>query len=326
MKKSAILIIALVFGLMASTAFAAAGANDRSNEKHGKETQETQETQKAEETHDKRETGDAEEEKEHKEDEEDKEDQAKVKVEKDKGKAKGGTVTDSVYGDDRESDSGHDDEDKKDKKGAKGLLNAHENVKGKPAGDRIAKLLKIKYNINVNAEISVTDVVYSLEKDGDLKAAADVQAEAVAEDPADIDGYKKLSKLKTKLGDKYIKTYVNGRTVSFDVPPVAEGGRTLVPFRAISESLKADVTYDPATKTITVKRDNVEVKLKLGSKIATVNGKEVTLDVPGKVKDNRVLVPLRFLSEALDTDVTWDAETSSAIIVNKTPEAEASVQ
>ncbi|EXX87320.1 copper amine oxidase N-terminal domain-containing protein, partial [Paenibacillus darwinianus] len=139
----------------------------------------------------------------------------------------------------------------------------------------------------------------------------------------DIDGYKKLSKLKVKLGETGIKTYVNGKAVGFDVLPVAVEGRTLVPFRAIAESLEADVAYDAATKTITVKRDGVEVKLTLGSKTAFINGKQVALDVPGNVKNNRTLVPLRFLSEALDTDVTWDAETSSAIIVNKTPEVPA---
>lgn len=230
---------------------------------------------------------------------------ASIKVE-----IKGTTVSGSVYGDDKTvGDSVYG--------GSKGLQNAYENVKNKPAGKRIAELLKTKYNIDVNADTSLGALVTSLEKDGKLKAAADVQAEVVSLDPSNVEEYKKLSKIKVKLGDKNVKVYVNGKTIGFDVSPVVESGRTLVPFRAISESLKASVTYDNVSKTVTVTRDGVEVKLTLGSKTATINGKAVTLDVPGKVKSNRVLVPLRFLSEALNTNVTWDAETSSAIIIEK---------
>ncbi|MFX3640050.1 MAG: stalk domain-containing protein [Candidatus Pristimantibacillus sp.] len=229
--------------------------------------------------------------------------EATIKVE-----AEGTTVSGSVYGDGKNN-------------GSKGLQNAYENVKDKPAGDRIAELLKTKYNIDVNADTSFATLVTTLEKDGQLKAAAEVQAEVVSQDPANIEEYKKLSKIKVKLGDKKVKVYVNGKTLGTEVSPVVESGRTLVPFRAISESLDAVVTYDNVSKTVTVTRDGVVVKLTLGSKIATINGKTVTLDVAGKVKSNRVLVPLRFLSEALNTNVTWDTETSSAIIIDKNTEA-----
>lgn len=218
------------------------------------------------------------------------------------------TVSDSVYGD------GKND-------GSTGLQNAYENVKDKPAGVRIAELLKTKYNIDVNAETSLATLVTTLEKDGELKAAEEVQADIVSQDPTNIEEYKKLSKIKVKLGNKSVKVYVNGKTLGTEVSPVIESGRTLVPFRAISESLDAVVTYDNVSKTVTVTRDGVVVKLTLGSKIATINGKTVTLDVAGKVKSNRVLVPLRFLSEALSTNVTWDTETSSAIIIDKNTEA-----
>jgi hypothetical protein len=217
-----------------------------------------------------------------------------------KTESKDDTVSGSVYGN-----------------GSNGLENAYENVKDKPAGARIAELLKTKYNIDVNSDTSFAAIVTSLEKNGKLKAAVDVQAELVSQDPTNVVEYKKLSKLKVKLGDKKVKVYVNGKTLSFEVSPLVESGRTLIPFRAISESLNAVVTYDSVSKTVTVTRDGVEVKLTLGSKTATINGKAISLDVAGKVKSNRVLVPLRFLSEALDTNVTWDAETSSAIIIDK---------
>jgi len=213
----------------------------------------------------------------------------------------GGTVTDSVYG--------HN--------GSKGLENAYPHVKQTPAGPRIAELLKTKYNIDVTADTDAAALVDKLEQSGNLKAAADVQAEIVKVDTGSLEGYKKLGKLKIKLGDKGVKTYVNGKEPKFDVPPVVESGRTLVPFRAIAEALEAEVSYDAKKKQVTVTRGDTVVVLTLGSKTALVDGKPVTMDVPGKLKNNRVLVPLRFLSEALQADVKWDAETSSAIIVMK---------
>ncbi|XEC92986.1 copper amine oxidase N-terminal domain-containing protein [Paenibacillus tarimensis] len=231
--------------------------------------------------------------------------------EKSKGKANGNaeieitvqadsdtTVTDSVYG------------------GSKGLQNAYENVKDKPAGERIAFLLLSKYNIEINSDADLTAVVDNLEAEGELEAAADAQAEIVLDNISDINQYKKLSKLQEKLGKKGIKAYVNGKEPQFDVPPVMVKGRTLVPFRAIAEALDAEVKWDAATKTVIVTRGATEVKLTLGSDTYLVNGEEFTLDVPAHMKGNRVLVPLRILSEALQAEVKWDSETSSVIVID----------
>jgi len=45
-----------------------------------------------------------------------------------------------------------------------------------------------------------------------------------------------------------------------------------------------------------------------------VNGLEVVTDVPAQIVDDRTMVPVRFVSEALGATVTWDAETRTAII------------
>jgi hypothetical protein len=51
------------------------------------------------------------------------------------------------------------------------------------------------------------------------------------------------------------------------------------------------------------------VQLTIGSKTATVNGKEVTLDVPPMVINGRTLVPLRFISESMGSTIVFDAPT-----------------
>ncbi|CAM4388067.1 copper amine oxidase N-terminal domain-containing protein [Paenibacillus tarimensis] len=201
--------------------------------------------------------------------------------------------------------------------GAKGLQNAYENVKDKPAGARIAAKLKDKYGIEVAPDAVPAEVAVELEAEGELEAAADVLTEAIQDDITNVENYKKLGKVKNKMGNKGVKTYINGKELASDVPPVVKSGRTLVPFRAIAESLQAEVQWDSKTKTVTVTKNGTEVKVVLGSQTATINGQQVTIDVPGEMNKNRVFVPLRFISEALKANVQWDKETSSAIIVGE---------
>lgn len=111
-----------------------------------------------------------------------------------------------------------------------------------------------------------------------------------------------------------ISVVVNGKKLVFDQPPVAESGRTLVPFRAIFESLGAEVKWDSKTQLIQGTRDSVKISFKLGSKNAQVNNSNITLDVPAKSLNNRTLVPLRFVGEALGATVHWEASNSTVYI------------
>ena len=108
---------------------------------------------------------------------------------------------------------------------------------------------------------------------------------------------------------------INGSTVTFaDQKPVIEGGRTLVPVRAAMEKAGATVSWDGATSTSIIKKGGTTVKLTIGSSTMYVNGRAVTLDVPAKIINNRTLIPLRAVAEALNGKVSWDASTSTANI------------
>jgi len=47
--------------------------------------------------------------------------------------------------------------------------------------------------------------------------------------------------------------FANNKQIDLDVPSRVENGRTLVPVRMISESLGATVSWDEASRTVTVK-------------------------------------------------------------------------
>ncbi len=113
-----------------------------------------------------------------------------------------------------------------------------------------------------------------------------------------------------------IKIVINDKPVTFDQMPVIVDGRTLVPLRGISETLGAEVLYTAATKRVTVTRDGVVVKLKIGSNEAYVDRDMKTLDVPATVISDRTMVPVRFISEAYGSDVKWDGDTKTVIITD----------
>ncbi len=109
---------------------------------------------------------------------------------------------------------------------------------------------------------------------------------------------------------------IDGKAQTYDQSPVLDNGRTLVPLRGVFESLGADVNWNQQARKVTAKKDNRTVELTIGSKIAKVNGKKVTLDVEAKLVNYRTMVPLRFVSESLGANVNWSQKDSKVTITN----------
>lgn len=212
------------------------------------------------------------------------------------------------------------------KNGYKGLLKAIENVKDKPAGAVIADILLTNYGAHISDELkaeldaivdrdaALSAVADVLDEQGSVTDAVYVQKEAVKANIKNLNSYKKLGKLFEKLGKKGVFLYVNGEEPTLEVNPFIKDGSTLVPFRAISESLKAEVTWNAEERSVTVTRDGITVKLFIDSTTATVDGKEVTLEVPAAIVEGNTVVPVRFISEALKATVKWEEETKSVVI------------
>ncbi|MBC7347561.1 MAG: hypothetical protein H5U00_08950 [Clostridia bacterium] len=102
---------------------------------------------------------------------------------------------------------------------------------------------------------------------------------------------------------------IGGMNLKFDIPPVIKYGRTLVPVRAISRGLGAQVAWDAQTMTVTITRGDTVVTLALGSREMLVNGEPVIMDVPAQLISNRTFVPIRFIAAALGERVNYDPET-----------------
>ena len=114
-----------------------------------------------------------------------------------------------------------------------------------------------------------------------------------------------------------IHVILNGTELEFDQAPIITAGRTLVPMRAVFESLGAEVSWNDTLKEATGTLGNQSVILRIGSKTATVNGMTTALDVPAQIVSSRTLAPIRFVAESLDAVVDWDSVTRTVYIDKK---------
>lgn len=105
-----------------------------------------------------------------------------------------------------------------------------------------------------------------------------------------------------------ITVTIDGLKENFDVPPIIKNGRTLVPFRALAESLNIKVEWDDEKQIITATKENHVVQLQIGNTQAFINQISTELDVPPVILNGRTLVPLRFFGEAFSCIVNWDNE------------------
>lgn len=111
------------------------------------------------------------------------------------------------------------------------------------------------------------------------------------------------------------KVSLNGNLVKFnDQHPIVSDGTTLIPVRAVSEKLDADVKWDGDKMHVQIDKGNKSISLYINSSVAYINDELFSLDVPATVINNRTVIPLRFVAEALDLNVDWDGQTRTVII------------
>ena len=127
--------------------------------------------------------------------------------------------------------------------------------------------------------------------------------------------YQGTTTIDLQIGNKYMNVNGVGRLIDNNgTMPVLSSGRTMLPIRAVIEALGGTIEWDNDTFTTTIKIDNKNMKIKVGDKVAYVNGAAKSLDVPAQLINQRTMLPLRFVMENLGGTVTWDDNTQIVVI------------
>ncbi len=111
-----------------------------------------------------------------------------------------------------------------------------------------------------------------------------------------------------------IQIYVNGKKLALSVPPMIVNSRTMVPVSAISQALEAEVEWDAVKRQVHIRQGEVTLVLMIDSITAVVDNSIVTLEAPAMIAHSRTYVPLSFIANAFDADISWDAATRSVFI------------
>ena len=137
------------------------------------------------------------------------------------------------------------------------------------------------------------------------------------------------SVVKVTVGEKTIS--MNGTEAQMDVAPYiqAASNSTMVPLRFVSVALGVDdatkpdessrVSYDPNSKIATIYfgsgANQKLIQFQAGSNKMTINGTAIGMEngVVAEIKDGRMFVPFRALGQALGVNVSWNADTRTAI-------------
>jgi len=191
--------------------------------------------------------------------------------------------------------------------------------------------LQVKGTTEPGATVTVNDSNITVEADGSFLYELSELGEGemfiikvVAKDAAG-------NTTKKNINVEYVKTTtimlqidnknaaINGKTVALDTPPIIKDGRTLVPLRFISEAFGAEVAWDPVFQIIDITLGNDIIRLQIGKDFSSVNGKKFAMDTAPIIDHGRTMVPIRFVSEALNAEVLWNGETKTVTVIYPKP-------
>ena len=115
-----------------------------------------------------------------------------------------------------------------------------------------------------------------------------------------------------------ITLYINNEEVKTEImPPVQIDGRVLVPGREVFEPLGAAVEWKSYERKIYVSYKDSLMILEPDNDQVWLDGKQIKLDVPAKIINEKIMVPLRFIGENLGFDVKWVSDGERAVYITE---------
>lgn len=110
---------------------------------------------------------------------------------------------------------------------------------------------------------------------------------------------------------------VNNRPLELKSESYIKNGSTMVPLRVISEALKANVSYDSQAKAAKVSKGGVDIVVTVDSYQAKVGGKITAMQESPEIKNGTLMVPLRFIAQALSCEISWDDATKTVMLTTQ---------
>ena len=110
----------------------------------------------------------------------------------------------------------------------------------------------------------------------------------------------------TSYANPGIGIYVDNHPLRMDVPPIIIQGRTLIPISALGNALNCKVSWNEKNQSVIIRNNKSIVRLSINSKLAYIDDNPMKLDYPPIIVNSRTMVPLSFVTKALNHSIKWD--------------------
>lgn len=112
---------------------------------------------------------------------------------------------------------------------------------------------------------------------------------------------------------------VNEEVVEIDpgngTAPTIQNGRTLIPIRAIIETMGGKVGWNDTERKITLNANEHEVVMWLNQKNILVDGAASEMDVVPQIINGRTMLPIRFVADNIGCEINWIGSKKQVVIV-----------
>ncbi|WCK54281.1 copper amine oxidase N-terminal domain-containing protein [Aneurinibacillus sp. Ricciae_BoGa-3] len=169
---------------------------------------------------------------------------------------------------------------------------------------------------NIDVQVGGTDLNETGSIFGNYDGVTSFTAAKIAT-PAPTDSTS--SNIVFKLNSKTFT--IDGKETTMDAAPLVKWDRAFLPVRFAANALNvsdSNIIWDDATNTATIFKGATVITARVGDKFLTVNGTKVSMPVPvyrdKAATNNRVMIPIRYLSNALGADIQWNTTTGEITI------------
>lgn len=105
--------------------------------------------------------------------------------------------------------------------------------------------------------------------------------------------------------------------IAFDVQPRLEHGMPIAPFRQIFEHTGGTIQWYNQSKTLRAVNSEREIEFTVGADEAKVNNQVVKMESKTFIEKGRTIVPLSFVRDAMNVNISYDAKTGHLRIESK---------
>lgn len=115
------------------------------------------------------------------------------------------------------------------------------------------------------------------------------------------------------------KLTINGKPVSLHNSSIRIGPNHILPAKSFIRLLGGTTTFNSKTKVLTIKNEGKTSTIKQGSKVATVNGKKITLSTSAQAINDVFMIPHDLVAKATGTKVSISTSAKTIEITQASP-------